>query len=231
MKNILQLLIVLFLAVSLQAQPEKKSLVIRYVSGYLELSDSLKVDLLKTPPLYHPVYNYELSVTDSTAYVHCYLKEKERLQNSLGRRFKTNNAYFDLNESREYRHRIHVLGDRRRYLVDGPFKIQQFDLLKDSMIILGYTCYKAKLIYYEDRAKNYVWYAPQLKYSLSPNGFTGLPGLVLATERIHNGIRTASIAATINPEYRKLTKPTKGLPISQNEYEDLLVLWGLKQPD
>lgn len=231
MKNILQLFIVLFLAVSLKAQTETRSLVVRYVSGYLELSDSLKVNLLKTPPLYHPINNYELSVTDSTAYVHHYLKEKERLQNSLGKGFKTNNAYFDLKDAREYRQYIPVYGDRRRYLVDGLFKVQQYDLLQDSINILGYTCYKAKLIYYEDRGKNYVWYTPQLSYPLSPNGFTGLPGLVLATERIYNGIRTATIAQSINPENRKLTKPTKGLPISQKEYDDLLVLWGLKQPD
>lgn len=231
MKKIVHLVLVSLIVVQLHAQSEKKSLVIRYVSGYLELSDSLKIDLLQTPPLYHPIDNYELSITDTTAYVHHYLKEKERLNNSLGKTFKIKNAYFDLKDSREYRQYIPVYGDRRRYLVNGLFKVQQYDLLKDSIVILGYTCYKAKLIYYEDRGKNYVWYTPQLSYSLSPNGFTGLPGLVLATERIYNGIRTATIAQSINPENRKLTKPTKGLPISQKEYDDLLVLWGLKQPD
>lgn len=120
MKKIVQLVLLSLFVVQLHAQSEKKSLVIRYVSGYLELSDSLKIDLLQTP---------------------------------------------------------------------------------------------------------------QLSYSLSPNGFIGLPGLVLATERIYNGIRTATIAQSINPENRKLTKPTKGLPISQKEYDDLLVLWGLKEPD
>lgn len=111
--------------------------------------------------------------------------------------------------------------DRRRYLIERSFPAFQFDLYKDSIKVLGYTCYKA-VLQKDAYFTTIVWYTPYLPYPVSNSGFTGLPGAVLAFERLSNTMRFVSIAKSIEPETRRIKKPTKGIPVTEKEYSALL---------
>lgn len=201
-------------------QQPRKPFTVRYVSGYLTREDSLDIAaFIKNHP-FHPVVNYELVVTDTAAYIHLYEKERERNENPLGSRFRPHNIYIDFIQQKEYRQSQPL--NERRYQVETLYQARQFDLFKDSVTILGYTCYKAVPVNKVQGNETHYWYAPDLPYPVSMYGFTGLPGLVLATERWSHHIRSVSIAERIEAEKRTLVRPYKGTHIDAASFESLL---------
>lgn len=191
-----------------------------YQSGYLSAGDPMDIQLLRIPKGYHPVSSYEIIVTNEAALVHHFGTEKERMGKSPGAKFGHGNIYTDFKNKREY-HQIYANQlDRHRYLIEKSFPAFQFDLIKDSIHILGYTCYKA-VLQKDPHFITTVWYTPAIPFSVSNNGFTGLPGAVLAFERVSNGVRFVSIARSVTSENRKIKKPAKGIPITANDYAEL----------
>jgi GLPGLI family protein len=204
----------------LRAQNQQPPFAVRYISGYLTDNDSLQISSYIKKHKFHPVPNYELVVTDTAAYIHAYQKERERNENPLGSVFRSHNLYIDFRLKKEFRQS--QPWNAGRYQVEATYRAQQFDLLKDSMVILGYTCYKAVPVNKTQAEQTHFWYAPALPYAVSMYGFTGLPGLVLAQETWSHHIRLVIIAERIEPETRKLIKPKKGTPIGALEFERLL---------
>jgi len=100
--------------------------------------------------------------------------------------------------------------------------VQQFDVLKDSMPILCYTCYKDVPVDRVQGFQTYFWYTPVLPYALSMYVFTGLPGLVLAYKKWNHQFRLLAIVNRIEPETRKLIKRNKGILIGIFGSERLL---------
>lgn len=203
------------------AQNYKPPFSVRYLSGYLDTKDSLHISGFLKKHRFHPMPNYELVVADTVAYIHLYQKERQRNENPLGSSFGSHNLYIDFKLQKEFRQS--QPWNAGKYQVEASYRAQQFDLVKDSIQILGYTCYKAVLVDQTDDAKTFFWYTPALVYPLSMYGFTGLPGLVLAYERRHRLFRQVIIAERIDPETRKLIKPKKGRPIGALEFEKLLI--------
>lgn len=203
------------------AQLLEKPFAIQFKSGYLAIKDSLDVNMIAHPKKYHPLKDFEIIVTGDIAFVNFFDSEKDRKAKKLGMNFRHNNIYTDFKLQKEY-HQIHVTqADNRRLLVERDFPSLQFDLYKDSIKILGYTCYKAMPI-----KNNYfntiVWYTPAIPYPISKHGYSGLPGAILAIESFSHDIRYVSIASSIATENRVPQKPTKGYPISGKEYVEIL---------
>ena len=221
MRRVIDWLFFTMICTSLDAQLLEKPFVIEYKSGYLALTDSLQVMLLTKPKKYHPLKDYEIIVRGDIAFVHFFESARDKNAKKLGANFRHDNIYSDFNLQKEY-HQIqrHELGNQR-LLVERNFPALQFDMYKDSIKILGYTCYKAM-----PARNNYlntvVWYTPQIPYPISKLGFSGLPGAILALESFSHGIRYVSIASSIRPESRIIQKPTKGYPISEKEYVEML---------
>lgn len=213
--------ILIFSCAVVNGQYQQPPFSIIFQSGYMELSDPMDIRFVKMPKGYHPVSSYEIIVTDEIAFVHHFNSEKERKEKSPGSKFGHGNIFTDFKLQTEF-HQVYANQiDRRRYLIERTFPAFQFDLLKDSIQVLGYTCYKA-ILQKDAYFLTTVWYSPAIPYPVSNNGFTGLPGAILAFERLSNGIRFVSIAKSIEPETRKIKKPTKGLPITEKEYAELL---------
>lgn len=202
------------------AQDINPPFTVRYLSGYLDAKDSLQIQQFLQKHRFHPMPHYEITVMDTAAYIRPYVKEKERKEDPLGSHFRSHNVLIDFKAQKEfYQSDPYSAG---RYIVEASYRPQQFDLLKDSMVILGYTCYKAVPV---DQLKNYsytYWYTPALQYGISVFGFNGLPGLVLAVEVRTDKQRHAVIAERIEPEMRKFIKPQKGKPIGALAFEHLL---------
>jgi GLPGLI family protein len=193
---------------------------VRYLSGYLEAKDSLQIKQFLQKHRFHPMPHYEITVMDTAAYIRPYSKEKERKEDPLGSHFRSHNMLIDFKVQKEFRQSEPY--NAGRYIVEASYRPLQFDLLKDSMVILGYTCYKAVPVDQLQNNSYTYWYAPALKYGISVFGFNGLPGLVLAVEIKNDRQRYAVIAERIEPETRKFIKPQKGTPIGALAFEYLL---------
>jgi GLPGLI family protein len=210
-----------FLSISGYTQNHKPPFSIVYQSGYIDLHDPIDIKCIKMPKGYHSVSQYEIIVTDEVAFVHHFNSAKERTEKYPGTKFGHGNIFTDFKNKIEY-HQVYANQmDRRRYLIEKSFSAFQFDMYKDSIQVLGYTCYKA-ILQKDNYFTTIVWYTPALPYAVSNSGFTGLPGAVLAFERLSNTMRFVSIAKSIEQETRSVKKPTRGIPVTEKEYSELL---------
>lgn len=71
---------------------------------------------------------------------------------------------------------------------DEPSKMKWRIIATEQREILGYTCMKAE---YRDSTVTTVWFTPQIPLSFGPNGFSGLPGLILAASVGENKVLLA----------------------------------------
>lgn len=221
MRCVVYCLFLAMICTSLHSQKLERPFAIQYKSGYLALTDSLQVGLLTMPKKYHRLDDYEIIVSGDAAFVNFFKSTRDKAAKKLGTNFKHDNIYTDFNQQKEYHQIQSFYSDNQRLLVERNFPSVQFDLFRDSVQILGYTCYKAvpknSGYFYSS-----VWYTPAIPYPISKHGFSGLPGAVLAHETVSHGIKIVSIASSINPEHRVLQKPTKGYPISGKEYAEMM---------
>lgn len=85
--------------------------------------------------------------------------------------------------------------------------------------ILGHTCVKATQM--KDTTLVTAWFASDLQYSIGPDGYNGLPGLILA---LSVGESKVLLATSIEENVKLTTaveKPTKGDKVTRAEYEKL----------
>ncbi|WP_339833280.1 GLPGLI family protein [uncultured Flavobacterium sp.] len=124
----------------------------------------------------------------------------------------------------------------------GMFKKNEFLVIKEyyndwliyneSKIINGFTCYKSEYTLKSINRKGKevkrivtAWFCPELPYSFGPNGYCGLPGLILELQdkNITYGVKKIEFKKN-NIEIPESTKK-----IEFNEYENILKQRILKQ--
>ncbi|PHS65722.1 MAG: hypothetical protein COB12_06530 [Flavobacterium sp.] len=75
------------------------------------------------------------------------------------------------------------------YLIEEPSNQIKWELINETKVILGYTCYKATFTKIVIKSVTIeAWYAPDLPYKFGPRGNHGLPGLILEiiqNEKLH----------------------------------------------
>ncbi len=105
---------------------------------------------------------------------------------------------FLINEEKEYTWKIHS-GEQRD--------------------ILGYTCIKAT--FQKDSTTVTAWYAPKIQLSSGPDGYSGLPGLILAVSEGENRVTLATMVEekSINPPM--IEEPKKGEIVTREKYNDI----------
>src|SRR5699024_454650 len=111
-----------------------------------------------------------------------------------------------------------------------PYERFHWELLRETKEIAGYTCYKAKGEYkvYDPLRKKEVkvrataWYTPEIPWPYGPDGADGLPGLVLET--IRGSFYITAEEVKLFDREQKIKKPTKGKPVTEQEYLE----WGVK---
>ncbi|MCC4214175.1 GLPGLI family protein [Leeuwenhoekiella parthenopeia] len=100
-------------------------------------------------------------------------------------------------------------------------------LTKESQKIDDFVCYKAvsnRIIKNSEgtfKLQVIAWYSPEIPVPFGPDGYGGLPGLILQLQ--NNGITTflKRIIFSDNKEINIL-KPSKGIKMSENEYEEIV---------
>ena len=71
-------------------------------------------------------------------------------------------------------------------IVDTLDNMDNWEILNDTLTILGFKCQKATISYKQD--KFYAWFTTQLPYSAGPDYFRGLPGLILKVSNTNGNI-------------------------------------------
>lgn len=208
-------LFALFLSIQSNAQLSLPFSV-QYFSGSIKLTDSLLIkNVVKEKVGGLP--NFEITILDTAALIRPYDRERERAERIIGAGFRSHTIFVDLKNQRQY-FQSEPYG-LKKFLVSENYRDTQYDLKNDSMTILGYTCYKAvEKTGDQHYTSKVMWYAPSLPHPIYFNGFTGLPGLVLASEFIKGGYRHVVIAKEIITETRTIVKPFKGKQVSQQEF-------------
>ncbi|WP_310991271.1 GLPGLI family protein [Aequorivita marina] len=108
-----------------------------------------------------------------------------------------------------------------KLFINYGFDFFDWELIKETETILGYTCYKAIAKYTEPhpaggndlRREIIVWYAPELPFNFGPQGYGGLPGLIL--KKCQSG--SCFVATKIETKKVKIKWP-KGETITREKY-------------
>lgn len=120
-----------------------------------------------------------------------------------------------------------INGDPGNYLVKKDKKIV-WNLDNETKEINGFVCYKATA---EKKVVNRMgvfrfpiiaWYCPQIPLSYGPNGYGGLPGLILELQvrNILFGVKTIDL----QPDKKIVVPKRKAYKVvSEQEFEDLLI--------
>jgi len=101
-------------------------------------------------------------------------------------------------------------------------------LTKDTLQIDNYLCYKAKTTIIINNLKGkhklevVAWYAPEIPIPYGPDGYGGLPGLIL--ELNNNGIITSlkKIEFFKKDKTIDIELPTKGEKVSEDEFSSIV---------
>lgn len=106
---------------------------------------------------------------------------------------------------------------RKNYIViDSLEKMESWEILNDTLTILGFKCQKATINYKQD--KFYAWFTTQLPYNAGPDYFRGLPGLILKVSNSYGNLGYEAIE--IQSPYKGTVPQFNNLgdPISKKEW-------------
>ena len=109
----------------------------------------------------------------------------------------------------------------RKFLIDSSTDTVKWKITGNQKEIIGYNCLEAELAGAKDRTL--AWFAPTLSFGAGPDGFTGLPGLILAMD-IDNGKK--SITA-LNIDFKEIdpkeiAKPKGGKKVTDEEFNQIV---------
>lgn len=87
-----------------------------------------------------------------------------------------NSLMIDLTSKKAIAQRVVI---DKNFLVDQPYALSKWDIKKDTAIVNGKKCIKAV---YEADPSTVAWYCPEIPCQMGPNGYGGLPGLIMKME-------------------------------------------------
>lgn len=123
-------------------------------------------------------------------------------------------VYLDLDKD-EYVHALEFLD--KEFLVTDIASNNKWKIAGEQKKVLDFVCQKAVLV---DTSRSVVaWFTPQLNVKMGPEGYTGLPGMILAIE-FDEGRRkvVASKVELTELDDALIAKPTKGKKMDRASY-------------
>jgi len=112
------------------------------------------------------------------------------------------------------------------FLISSDLNARKWILTQESKTIGSYLCYKATstLVTKNSVGTFYkpviAWYAPKLPVPYGPNGYGGLPGLIMQLKERNITFYVSKL--TLNPKKEiKIRRPTKGKKVTQEEFEKI----------
>jgi len=109
----------------------------------------------------------------------------------------------------------------RNFLVETITDTAQWKMTGNQKAILGFNCMEAELV--GSKKKTIAWFTPMIPVSTGPDGFTGLPGLILLMD-IEDGKTTYTAQNVdlkeIDPSLLK--KPKDGKKVTRKEFNKIV---------
>jgi GLPGLI family protein len=110
------------------------------------------------------------------------------------------------------------LSTHRKYLVEGKLTSFNWEITGEVATIADLPCRKATHKYPSGKIVE-AWFTDQIPFSAGPNGFHGLPGLILKLSTSGNTIEAQKITFVTNPVIKA---PTEGERIKREELQQKL---------
>jgi GLPGLI family protein len=118
-----------------------------------------------------------------------------------------------------------VDGSLGQYLINYKQKIDWI-LSDETKLIDSYLCYKATSTLIVINSSGtfkfpvIAWYCPSIPFNYGPNGYNGLPGIILEFQE--RNISYGAIKVKLNRENVLIPKPNKGKIISEDQYKNII---------
>lgn len=109
----------------------------------------------------------------------------------------------------------------RMFLVETKVDTIQWKLTGNQKAILGYNCMEAELI--GSKKKTIAWFTPMIPVSTGPDGYVGLPGLILSIDI--DGGKTTYTAQSVNLtdfDQNLIVKPKEGKKVTKKEFNKIV---------
>ena len=116
--------------------------------------------------------------------------------------------------------------EKGKYLIESSYSKYQWKLLNERIVLNDLICYKATTkIEIRGRRGNFdreiiAWYTPDIPLSIGPDGFAGLPGLILQLE--NNRVVTTLKKVDFNNKSFVKKLPTKMHNITDEDFDKLM---------
>jgi GLPGLI family protein len=116
----------------------------------------------------------------------------------------------------------------KRFLIEKKFSVYNWTLTKETIKINDLNCFKATTVISEEGRNGInnilitVWYTPDISLPIGPDGFAGLPGLIVQIEKGQVITILDKIEFTNKNRAVKIEIPTDGLKMSQDEFNALM---------
>lgn len=110
-------------------------------------------------------------------------------------------------------------GYGERFLINGKISYK-WVITQETKKIDKYLCYKARLKDNLNKKRKDIiaWFCPDIPFSFGPNGYCGLPGLIVELE-LNNGFLFKAININLKKNNsKKIVKPNKGVKISEEQF-------------
>lgn len=108
----------------------------------------------------------------------------------------------------------------RDFRVKAPLEKKNWKLIPERKKIGGYVCMKATTMYEGDQVV--AWFTPEIPVPAGPAEYFGLPGLVLAVERLDETIFLASSVDLSPPDPDQLVEPESGRLTSAKDFDQIV---------
>lgn len=103
----------------------------------------------------------------------------------------------------------------KAYVVERRYAAPQWEIDKQkTTVINGHKCVKASL---KGDSSTVAWYCPDIPCQMGPNGFGGLPGLIMKLETTSATFQIKELKLVADKPY-KITSAQKGDNISQQDF-------------
>src|SRR5882724_2983202 len=110
----------------------------------------------------------------------------------------------------------------KKYLIEDTLPRQSWKLSVETKTIQGYTCKKA-LTHNREGKEVIAWYCEDIRTSTGPEGYGGLPGLILELNSNDAEIVITVLEITTKGFDKKMVKaPTDGKKISRKEFQQMM---------
>lgn len=123
-------------------------------------------------------------------------------------------VFFDVKTKKKIEQRDFM---SRKFLIESSTDTVKWKITGNQKEIIGYKCLEAELV--GAAKKTIAWFAPTIPIQTGPDGFCGLPGLILALD-VEEGktVLTASKIEVKAIDPKEISKPKDGKKVTSAEF-------------